>query len=323
MREPAGDLPGTAGSFGARRLGMDEATPLVTLDDVTEIELLILRRLRDVTIGNHQSLAHGSGSDYAGVRDWQAGDRFSTIDWAQSTLTNFSPLVVREFDQPSTATAFVIVDGSASTRCGIDGVPIAASVARTIATIGMSSVFFQDMFGIAVLDESQRLATIRPQVGKSQVIRCLEAYESGRGLVPAGDAGSLGTIIGSFLRKTSLVAYVSDFLVQQPRAIVDELSLINRTHDVFVVVIDASFAFAAPSLSAGWIETFDVETGHSRLMSSRELASMTGRVRKWQDEVSLMAQDMDLDVVWIDADSERSDLALAAFVAERRLRKKS
>ena len=80
----------------------------------------------NVTIGDHRSLSHGSGFDFVGLRDWQAGDRFSTIDWAQSTLTNFSPLVVREFEQPSTASVVVVADASLSTRCGVNGVPIAA-----------------------------------------------------------------------------------------------------------------------------------------------------------------------------------------------------
>ena len=70
----------------------DDGTALVSLADITEIELVILKRMRDVTIGDHRSRSHGSGFDFVGLRDWQPGDRFSSIDWAQSSLTNFSPL---------------------------------------------------------------------------------------------------------------------------------------------------------------------------------------------------------------------------------------
>ncbi len=71
-----------------------------------------------------------------------------------------------------------IADASLSTRCGIDGVPIAAAIARTIGTIGMSAVFFQDMFGLITFDANfSDLATIRPRVGKNQVIHCLDAYQ--------------------------------------------------------------------------------------------------------------------------------------------------
>ncbi len=81
----------------------DSERPLVSLSDISEIELVLLRRLQEVTMGDHRSRAHGTGFDFVGLRDWQAGDRPSQVDWAQSTLNNFSPLVVREFEPASTA----------------------------------------------------------------------------------------------------------------------------------------------------------------------------------------------------------------------------
>ncbi len=81
-----------------------DVEPFVNLSELTEIELLIMRRMREFAIGEHRSLFRGSGFDFVGLRDWQAGDRMSNIDWPQSTLTNFSPMVVREFEQRSTAT---------------------------------------------------------------------------------------------------------------------------------------------------------------------------------------------------------------------------
>src|SRR5262249_62098034 len=86
-----------------------------------------MRRMREFTIGEHRSVFHGSGFDYVGLRDWQAGDRMSQIDWPQSTLNNFSPMVVRDFEQRSTAAVIAVADGSLSTRCGIDGRPNAAA----------------------------------------------------------------------------------------------------------------------------------------------------------------------------------------------------
>src|SRR6266705_3549264 len=163
-----------------------DVEPFVNLSELTEIELLIMRRMREFAIGEHRSVFHGSGFDLVGLRDWQAGDRMSNIDWPQSTLTNFSPMVVREFEQRSTATVIAVADGSLSTRCGIDGIPIAAAIARTIGTVGMSAVFFQDMFGLITFDaQFEQLAAIRPRIGKNQVIHCLDAFdvETGRSKV--------------------------------------------------------------------------------------------------------------------------------------------
>src|SRR5258708_38782132 len=95
--------------------------------------------MREFTIGEHRSVFHGSGFDRVGLRDWQAGDRMPMIDWPQSTLTNFSPMIVRDFEQRSTATVITVADASLSTRCAIDGGPLAAGLSRRIGTIRMSA----------------------------------------------------------------------------------------------------------------------------------------------------------------------------------------
>ena len=300
----------------------DGEQSLINIAEVAEIELLIRRRMREVMSGEHRSALYGTGFDYVGLRNWEAGDRFSTIDWSQSTLTNFSPLIVREFEQPSTATVLAVADASLSTRCGAHGVSIASLVARAIATIGMSAVFFQDTFGLATFDDAgQHLAAIRARIGRSHVMHCLDAYQNGRGFEEVRDTGSMSMTIGSFMRKTALIPFVSDFLFDNPRAVLGELSLLNATHDVFIVLIDAAFAFQLPHVSAGWVETVDVETGRTRMMSRAALRDMAVRVRAWQDDVAGVAREVGLDVVRFGTESVANHLALAEFVAERRLRK--
>jgi uncharacterized protein (DUF58 family) len=299
-----------------------ERTSLVNLSDITEVELIILKRMREFTIGEHRSLFHGTGFDFVGLRDWAPGDRFSSIDWPQSSLTNFSPLIVREFEQPSTANVMIVADGSLSTRCGVDGVPIAAAIARAIATIGMSAVFFQDMFGMMTFEvDFDHLSAIRPRIGKNQVIHCLDAYQYHRGLQDVKHGESISRAIAGFMRKTSLIPVISDFLFERPEDVLRELAHLNSSHDVFLVLIDAAFAFEVPKISAGWIESFDVETGRSRVMSRGTLRHMAGRVRDWQDKVERDAKDAGLDVLRLGLDQMHNVVAITEFVMERRLRK--
>lgn len=299
-----------------------EIEPLVDLSEITELELLILKRMREFTSGEHRSLFRGSGFDFAGLRDWQPGDRVSAVDWAQSTLTNFSPVVVREFEQPSTARVIAFADASLSTRCGIDGVPIAALIARTIATIGLSAVFFQDQFGLITFDAAFRhLSAVRPRTGKGQVVHCLDAYHRPQAAEEIRVGDSLSTTLAACIRRTSLITVISDFLFDDAEAVLAELSLLQADHDIVIVLIDAAFAFALPSLSAGWIAAFDVETGRSRVMSRTQIGRLPARVRRWQDNVERLAKQIDFDVVRLELDQGKSDLALAEFVAERRLRR--
>jgi uncharacterized protein (DUF58 family) len=299
-----------------------EAEPWVSLADITEIELVILRRLTEVTIGNHRSRSHGAGFDFLGLREWQAGDRFSSIDWAQSTLTNFSPLVVREFEQPSTATVMIVADASLSTRCGVHGVPIGAAVARAIATIGMSAAFFQDRLGLVTFDAGfEHVSSIRPRTGKNHLVHILEAYQSQRGLEPLKRTGNINASLGGFVRHRSLLPVISDFLFDDAPAVVKELALLDATHDVFLVLVDSAFAFAMPDISAGWIDTIDIETGRTRTLSRRALLRMGERAADWQRTIGSVAKDLGVDLVTVDLDSAATDVRLSEFIAERRLRK--
>lgn len=299
-----------------------DVEPFVNLSELTEIELLILRRMREFTIGEHRSVFHGSGFDLVGLREWLPGDRMEKIDWPQSTLTNFSPMIVRDFEQKSTATVVAVADASLSTRCGIDGVPIAAAIARAIGTIGMSAVFFQDLFGLITFDARfDQLAAVRPHVGKGQVIHCLEAYQFGTGLQPLRRLDSLSMSLAGFMRKTSMIPVISDFLFDNPGQLLKELAHLNSTHDVFIVLIDSAFAFELPKVSAGWIEAFDVETGRARVMSRGTMSALAKRTRAWQDDVAKMAKDNDLDVLRIGVDERETAIAMSEFIAERRLRK--
>ena len=299
-----------------------ETPPLVNLQEIAEIELFILRRMKEYTLGDHASVFKGSGFNFVGSRDWQPGDRMSHIDWAQSSMTNFSPLVTREFEQDSTATVLAVADASMSTRCGAAGVPIAAAIARSIAAVGLSAVFFQDQFGLITFDDGfHQVAAVRPRIGKPHVIYCLDMYQQLKAKDAEAGQGDVTASIEGHLRKTSLVPVISDFLFADAQRVLNELSLLNGMHDVFLMMADVRFAYELPSASAGWIEVFDVETGSTRVVSRRELARLASRVEQWQEQVMAMARDADLDIVRVGLDRWEMETTLVEFVRERRLRK--
>ena len=311
----------------SERRGAGEGPPrpeneLVNFAEITEIELRVLRRMKEYTLGDHGSVFHGTGVDFVGLRDWQAGDRLSAIDWPQSSLTNFNPLVVRDYEQPGTAPIVVVADRSSSTRCGLAGTPIAAGIARATATIGLSAVYFQDMFGLIAFDRDfTNMSAIRPRVGRSHVIHCLDAYQGRVGMEDVKTGQRVANTIGGHLRRTTLLPVISDFLFADAPDLLRELADLNSVHDVFMVMIDSAFAFELPDVSAGWVSAFDVETGEERMMSRRELRGLAARVRAWQDGVERQAHDRGIDVLRLSVDEQQSLPALLEFVMVRRLRK--
>ena len=295
---------------------------LVNLHEIAEIELFTVKRMKEFTLGDHASVFKGGGFNFVGIRDWAPGDRASSIDWAQSSLTNFSPLITREFEQDSTATVIAVADASLSTRCGMGGVPVAAAIARSVAAVGLSAVFFQDMFGLISFDaQFHQVAAARPRVGKPHVLYCVDLYQHKQEIDPSVVQRDITVTIESHLRKTSLVPVISDFLFAEAPRVLRELSLLNAVHDVFLLMADARFAYQLPPVSAGWIETYDVETGSTRTVSRREFVRMAGRVEEWQQYILKLARDADLDIIRVGLDRWEMETTLVEFAAARRLRK--
>ena len=294
----------------------DITDSLVSWAEIQDVELVVIRRLEELAIGTHPSLFQGGGHDLAGLRDWQPGDRLSTIDWAQSSLTNFSPLVTREFDQESNAPIVITADVSGSTRCGIGGTPIAKVIARAVATFAMAASFLQDRAGLVTFDRATRRMTVRPRVGKGHAMHCVEAYQEQ--LLDAGQGERARDIsFAGLMRKRALVPVISDFLFDDPNPLLAELADLGTFHDVFLVMIDSAFAFELPRFSAGWVEVFDVETGRTRVLAASDLEQLAGRVRDWQDGVERAARDQGLEVLRL-GDGPAFHDTLVAFLLERK-----
>jgi uncharacterized protein (DUF58 family) len=294
----------------------------INLHEIAEIELFVLKRMKEFTLGDHASVFKGSGFNFVGIRDWEPGDRMSSIDWAQSSLTNFSPLVTREFEQDSNAAIVAVADASLSTRCGVGGDLIATAIARAVAAAGLSAMFFQDRFGLVTFDDRfSQVAAARPRIGKSHLLYCLDLYRQSMTRRDEDATRDVVMAIESQVRKAALVPVISDFLFADVQRVLEELSKLNAVHDVFLVMADARFAYDLPSIRDGWVDVYDVETGRTRVLSARELRRLAERTSEWQDQVARMAKDVDLDVVRVGLNRWEMETALVEFTAERRLRK--
>jgi uncharacterized protein (DUF58 family) len=299
-----------------------EEDGLVNLQEVAEIELFILKRMKEFTLGDHASVFKGAGFNFVGIRDWEPGDRMSSIDWSQSSLTNFSPMITREFEQDSNATIVTVADASASTRCGINGVMIAHAIARAVAAAGLSAMFFQDLFGLVAFDNRfHEVTAARPRIGRSHLLYCLDLYKQSVLQQTQGAGHDIIVAIESQVRKASLVPVVSDFLFPDAKRVIGELAHLNAIHDVFLLMADVRFAYEMPRLSDGWVEVFDVESGRSRVLSRGEVRRLGARVVEWQDEIERLARSAGLDLVRVGLDRWEMETTLVEFTAERRLRK--
>ena len=281
--------------------------------------------MKEFTLGDHASVFKGSGFNFVGLRDWEPGDRMSSIDWAQSSLTNFSPIDharVRAEQQRERSSRWP------THRCrraaASHGVPIAAAIARSVAAVGLSAVFFQDLFGLITFDEGFRqLSAARPRIGKPHVILLSRPVPAATGRpMRRPRQRDVTATIAAHLRKTSLVPVISDFLFADAPRVIKELSRAERR--ARRVSHDGGCPVRVPA--AGRVGRLD---SRSSTWKRAERASFRGgssagsrdRVEEWQQEISRLARDADLDIVRVGLDRWEMETTLVEFVAERRLRK--
>lgn len=292
---------------------------LVNPAEIAELEVFTLRRMREHTQGEHASIFSGAGFNVVGVREWEPGDPMSSIDWPQSSIRNFSPLITRQLEQDSTATLLLAADASRSTFFGSE-MTVRQAIARGIAVLGLSAAFCQDQVGMVVFDDRCKPVTVlRPRSGRGHVMHCLTSYASG---TSEGDVQSdLVMQIRACLRTVSMVVVISDFLMADAPQLLDRLSRLAAQHDVLLVMIDARMAFELHAGDAGWIELYDVETGQTRTVSRRQLTRLREDIAQWQQQLARQAALRGMDLLLAGAGRGEMERALFEFFAARRLQK--
>lgn len=293
--------------------------PLVSLPEIHEIEIVVAKKIRELILGEHPSWLKGFGFDLAGIRDWQPGDPLFSIDWARSTTTNFSPPLVREFEETKRITILVLADNTLSARCGIGGISPAHIVARVIATLGVSAALFRDLLGLISFDENFRLDLVAPRIGRNHLIYCLTRYQVPRFSAEKNKAAALLGQLQAHLKFFSVVPFISDFIFPQAEEIIRALKLLSSRHDVFVILVETDFTFDLPDGGDGWMECFDVESKRVRLYSRRELLAIPQKVRNHQCRIEERLKSEGVDV--LRAGKELADFQrnLAEFFARRRV----
>lgn len=290
--------------------------------EIKEVDFFVMRRLQELTGGDHRSVFNGTGFDFVGLRDWQPGDKLSSVDWPQSIINNFDPLVVKEFEEDKNGKILIVADASLSMCCGIDGFGLKDIAARAIAAIGFSGVFFQDLTGLFIFDHKHRYAYIKPRMGKNHVIGCVNRYINSELSYLANNSTSLGKKILSYLNRTSVVPVVSDFLFENASDFIDNLAIIKSRHDLFIVIIDSSFLFDLPEVSSGWIECLDAEDGKTIVLSRAEFMKMSERVVAYQNSIIQKAQKVGIEILKVGQDKNKFYNDLTEFFFNRRTRRK-
>lgn len=293
----------------------------VSLPEIKEIELAFQKRSWEVVGGEHLSVFRGSGFNLMGLRDWEPGDKISAVDWPQSSLNNFNPLVIREFEETRNTIMLIVADDSLSMRCGQKSLLTAQLAAQAVATLGLSGSFFQDPVGMAIFEGSfwpHSFIYIKPRIGRAYLMHCLRSYQFPVFKPRSGRIKSAAQVIGGCLKRPGLVPIISDFLFPEALATVESFRHLKAKHDVLVLVIDSSFIFDLPAMAEGWVRVADVESGHQVVVSRRRLNGLVNEIRQYQKAVVKTAKDLGLSALLLSADKDQLRWQLMDFFLNRK-----
>ncbi|HWS47264.1 MAG TPA: DUF58 domain-containing protein [Acidimicrobiia bacterium] len=181
--------------------------------ELRRLELLVTRRLDGLLRGEFLGVQPGPGTDFAGSRDYEAGDDARRIDW-NLTARSLAPQI-RTTDADRELQTWVIVDRSASMNFGTTVREKADVAFAAVAAFGFLTARHGNQFGVMVAG-GDRVTRLGPSSTRTSLMATLSRlYDVPRREDrPGPDAdliGALGTLERARPRRGQVIV-ISDFL---------------------------------------------------------------------------------------------------------------
>lgn len=194
----------------------------------------VVRRLDGVLQGDYRSLFHGSGLDFASLREYQFGDDVRAIDW--NVTARMDTTYVREYHEDREISAWFLLDLSPSVDFGT---VVAGREKRTVlidfvATMARLLTRRGNRVG-AIVFAGRETRTIPAGSGRVHVLRLIEDLlrQPRLDAAPVTDLAPLLATAHRMIRRRSLIILVSDFIGvpgwERP------LELLNRRHELLTI----------------------------------------------------------------------------------------
>lgn len=272
----------------------EPSAPEATLDAAT-----LLRRARRLRFqvrphatmalaGAYHAARPGIGLAFAELKPYEPGDDVRHLDW-NVTARQGRPYV-RRYVEDRALRLGLIVDVSASLRCGTPGRTPADRAAQAAALLAAAAVQNGDRVSLTLVSDRVE-ASLPPGTGTRQLSRILRALVAPPSTTARGTDLSAALDTGNRRSHRLLLVVLSDFL-HLPPAARWRVSLRNASC-LALRLVDPAFSTIPPA--AGLIAARDAETGATRLIDTRskrarasykrDVATRDSAFRSWCEEV--------------------------------------
>jgi uncharacterized protein (DUF58 family) len=281
----------------------------------------VVRRLDGLLQGDYRSLFHGSGLDFASLREYQFGDDVRKIDW--NVTARMDAPYVREYHEDRDITAWFLLDLSPSVDFGTVGierekrtvlVDFVTTLARLLTRRG-------NRVG-AMLYGGEATVTIPAGSGRVQVLRLIEDLLRQPRLTaaPFTDLGPLIENAHRRIRRRSLVILVSDFIGVPGWE--RSLELLNRRHELLAVRLVDPREIELPDV--GPVLMDDAETGEQLYVDTADAGfrrRFKAAAEQRETEIAGAFRRAGVDAVTLSTDDDLVR-AIVRMAMERRTRRR-
>ncbi|MCC7417426.1 MAG: DUF58 domain-containing protein [Acidobacteria bacterium] len=280
------------------------------------IELLTKKRMRNVLVGNHDSMLKGHGFDFAEHRAYVPGDELRRVDW--NVFARTGEMHVKLTHEEREIDVQIVVDLSRSMDLASARRSKRELVFYVAATVAYSAL--ADGIAVGLLGFTDRIELDVPTCGtKAHLWKLLDALWTARPSSKATDVASVLRRLRERRRRLSMIFFVSDFIFATEVLELAHFKAIVAQHDVIPIVVSDPLEARLPA-GQGVVRLRDLESGRDRLVrlgrSSR--ASYDQWVRDRDRALLDVFYRLNLDFVRVSTDQPFRDLISTLFLTRKR-----
>ncbi|MEZ4399477.1 MAG: DUF58 domain-containing protein [Kofleriaceae bacterium] len=186
--------------------------------------------------GQHRARLHGSSVEFAEHKEYSPGDELRHIDW--KALGKLDRYYVKQYEQESQLTAYLVLDGSGSMRFAGAGLAKVEYGGLALAALAYLISKQQDQVGLVAFGGADGLRHVPPRAKGSHlgdVLAVLEAVMTAPQGTTAGPAAALERVGELARRRRALVVLASDLFDPDDQTVGALKRLRAQRHDVVVL----------------------------------------------------------------------------------------
>jgi uncharacterized protein (DUF58 family) len=216
--------------------------------------------------GLHRASVHGSSVEFAQHKEYSPGDELRHVDWkAYGKLDRY---YVKQFEQESQLTVYLVLDASASMAFGGGGIPKLEYAGLLLAAIGYLTISQQDKVGLLACGDRAIETHVPPRARTTHLHDLLTVLDTVLAKGAKGDEGpaaALRRIAELTRRRRALIVLASDLFDEGGETLSVLAQLRAQRHDVSVVHVldphERTFPYE------GLTQFESLETAHKMLVN--------------------------------------------------------